>query len=127
MQEYYQFRDRIIRITSTCIVVASLIGLFTNRPDIGAGILLGGIAAVFKFYYLSQTIALLQGHSLQSGKKHLYRRGLIRYGLTAACLIAAMMLQKHINFWAVAIGLFSVMGVLFVDQIRLGALSKEES
>ena len=125
MREYYQFRDRIIRITSTCVVVAAIAGLLTHRPDIGAGMLIGGAAAIFKFYFLSQTIASLQGHSLQSGKKHLFRRGLIRYGITALCLIAAMMLKEHISFWAVAVGLFSVMGVLFVDQFRLSELSKE--
>lgn len=127
MQEYYRFRDRIIRMSSTCIFAVAIAGIIVGRPDIGLGILLGGAVSVFKFHYLSKTIASLQGQTTQSGKKIIFRRGMVRYGMSAACLAAAVLLKGHVNFWAVVVGLFAVMGVIFADQMRWSAITNEES
>lgn len=123
MQEYFRFRDRIIKITSVCIIAAAIVCLVLNKQDVGLGVLLGGIFSVIKFFYLSQTIVMLEGQSISGGKRLLWQRGMIRYGLSALCLVIAIAFAGHVNFWAAVAGLFSIMAVIMADQFSLGVLT----
>jgi hypothetical protein len=103
------------RFGSLAMMTAIIIGLFlvfVGQKTLAKGLVLGALFSVVNFVLIGEILPLTIGQSRKKSSVTAFFSIVLRYGLLAVPLIAAMKWDQF-NFVSTAVGLFMVQIVIF--------------
>lgn len=116
MEQIKKIQKKYCSLAIVFAIFAGIIFFLFDLKPMGKGLLLGTIFSIINFILMAETLGSKIGVTKRKATAFSFLSILLRYGLLAMPIAAAIKLAQF-NLWATVFGLFTIQMVILADGI----------